>query len=832
MRELRIDPHSLPVYRERDRIVTALRDQQVVVVESPTGSGKTTQLPIILHEAGYARRGVIGVTQPRRIATLSVSEFIAAQIDPAIVGYKMRFDDQTSPETLLKILTDGTLLQEMKADPDLSRYSVIMIDEAHERSLNIDFILGLLKQTLKRRPEFRVIVSSATINAEIFSTYFDGAPVIRIDSQMFPVDIQYRPLVAEGEEDALIAAVVSAIGEGLEKVPDGDFLVFLSGERAIRNCMDALNLAPFRRQLHPIPLFGRLSKDEQELVFVPPPEGKRKVVVSTNIAETSITIDGVTVVVDSGLSKVNYYSPRTYTSSLVEGPISRASAEQRKGRAGRTRPGVCFRLYSQEDMEHRPLFTTEEIFRTDLSEVVLRMSELGIRDFARFDFISPPNQAGLGSAVDTLHLLQAIDQQNALTEIGKMMSAFPLTPRHSRIIVEAVRRFPRVTYEAVCACAFLTTENPFLLPEGLEIEARRAHHRFRDPAGDFTSHLRLLEAYESSNQRKRFADRHYLEKDALDEIINVRDQLLEIVSSLGVPVGKGGSVADYLTAVATGLIQFVCVREGKQSYRSLTANRIQIHPGSVLFRESPEYIVAGEVVRTSRTYARTVSPLERSWIRAVSEDLERGLTRQPGRGSPDRPSRDTTWQVSIGHRSFPMRASKGKKKEAVLNWRDFRRVVSALDAEVPPHLSGLRGVLIHDGAEVAAGSRLRELVLIAACLDPERHRMSGGLRRGSMDALRNPGELCKLIGSVFHLYRMKKSARGLGFLALHCTRAGQYWLAPARTLSGAASETLSSLEQLADDLPRETEEACLDRLSRLYRVATDLIEGRPTPLPD
>ncbi len=832
MRELRMDPHSLPVYRERERIVGALEDHQVVVVESPTGSGKTTQLPIILHEAGYAQRGMIGVTQPRRIATLSVSEFIAAQIDPAIVGYKMRFDDQTSPETLLKILTDGTLLQEIKADPDLSRYSVIMIDEAHERSLNIDFILGLLKQILRRRPEFRVIVSSATINAEIFSTYFDGAPVIRIDSQMFPVGIHYRPLPAEGEDDALIATVVSAIGEALEQVPEGDFLVFLSGERAIRNCIDSLNFAPFRKHLHPIPLFGRLSKDEQELVFEPAPEGKRKVVVSTNIAETSITIDGVTVVVDSGLSKVNYYSPRTYTASLVEGPISRASAEQRKGRAGRTQPGICYRLYSEEDLEHRNLFTTEEIFRTDLSEVVLRMAELGIRDFDRFDFISPPNQAGLGAAVETLRLLQAIDDQNGLTDIGRTMSPFPLSPRHSRIIVEAVRRFPEVTYEAVCACAFLTTENPFLLPEGLEMEARRAHHRFRDPAGDFTSHLRLLQAYESSNQRKRFADRHYLEKEALDEIINVRDQLLEIVSSLGVPIGRGGSVADFLTAVATGLVQFVCIRDGKRSYRSLTANRIQIHPGSVLFREAPEYIVAGEIVRTSRTYARTVSPLERSWIRSVSAELERGLSRQGGRASGERPARDTAWQVSIGGRVFPMRAVKGKKKEAVLDWRDFRRVVSELDAQVPPHLAGLKGVLIHDGAEVAPGSRLRELMLIAASLDPERHRRPMGIRRGSLDAFRNPGELCDLIKSVFHLFRMKKSVNGLGFLALHATRAGQYWLAPAKTLSGAASETLSSLEQLADDLPRETPEACLDRLSRLYRVASDILEGRPTPLPD
>ncbi|MEN6477019.1 MAG: helicase-related protein, partial [Rectinema sp.] len=417
-----MDPHELPVYRQKEKILESLAHNQVIVVESPTGSGKTTQLPVILHEAGFARYGIIGVTQPRRIAVLSVSDFLARQLGvsmPGTVGYKMRFEDRTDSSTAIKIMTDGILLQEMKLDPLLSRYGVLMVDEAHERSLNIDFILGLLKHVLEERPEFKVIVSSATINAEVFSEYFGECPVVKIETETWPVTVIYDSPAAEDESEPVYRAsdeaLLDKISSILERVmsqrmegEDGDVLIFLPGEKAIKECMKRLAYGPLYPKLHLVPLYSRLGKDEQERVFDKAPEGKTKIVMATNIAETSVTIDGIAVVIDSGLAKLNYYNPRTFTSSLIETPISKASCNQRKGRAGRTRPGACYRLYPRKDFENRPLFTTEEIYRTDLSEVVLRMAELGISDFDRFEFISRPAKSGIAGAVDSLNLLDAL----------------------------------------------------------------------------------------------------------------------------------------------------------------------------------------------------------------------------------------------------------------------------------------------------------------------------------------------------------------------------------------------------------------------------------------
>ncbi|MDR0759616.1 MAG: ATP-dependent RNA helicase, partial [Treponema sp.] len=482
---------ELPVYQHKDLILEALAHNQVIVVESPTGSGKTTQMPIILYEAEYAQNGIIGVTQPRRIAAMSVSEYIARQMGaemPGVVGYKMRFEDKTNQHTKIKIMTDGILLQEMKLDPYLSRYSLLMVDEAHERSLNIDFILGLLKRVLEARRDFKVIISSATINAQVFSEYFGEhpgialpeVPVVKIDAITYPITLIYDPpAVQAGKSDglgsdegrrnrrgpggglpaapgggfplgslageALLAKIEGITERFISEKREGDILIFLPGENMIKDCMGRLVSGLAGKYLHMVPLYGRLGKDEQERVFDAPPRGKTKVVIATNIAETSVTIDGVTAVIDSGLSKLNYYNPRTFTSSLVEAPISKASANQRKGRAGRTREGTCYRLYSRKDFENRPLFTVEDIFRTDLSEVVLRMADLGVTAFEEFDFISPPGREGLLAAVETLNLLDALEADRTLSKIGKMMTEFPLPPRQSRIIVEAILRCPDVT---------------------------------------------------------------------------------------------------------------------------------------------------------------------------------------------------------------------------------------------------------------------------------------------------------------------------------------------------------------------------------------------------
>ncbi|MDR3146225.1 MAG: ATP-dependent RNA helicase, partial [Treponema sp.] len=555
---------ELPVYTHKDRILAALETNQVVV-ESPTGSGKTTQMPVILHEAGHSKNGIIGVTQPRRIAAVSVSEFIARQMGtviPGLVGYKMRFEDKTDQNTRIKIMTDGILLQEMKLDPWLSRYSFLVVDEAHERSLNIDFILGLLKRVLEARRDFKVIISSATINAQAFSEYFGECPVVMIDAVTYPVTLIYDPpAVTQGQpgsgrggqiaEDALLAKIEEIVERFIGEKRKGDILIFLSGEKMIKDCMNRLALGEAGRYLHMVPLYGRLGKEEQERVFDAAPRGKTKVVISTNIAETSVTIDGITAVIDSGLSKLNHYNPRTFTSSLVEGPISRASGNQRKGRAGRTREGACYRLYTRRDFENRALFTTEEIFRTDLSEVVLRMADLGIPVFEEFDFISPPGREGILAAVETLKLLDALEEDRSLSRIGKMMTEFPLPPRQSRIIVEAILRYPEVTEETIIAAAFLSTQSPYVLPPGEETDARRAHHSFRDPEGDFVSYLRLYRAYQGASHRGKFCEKNYLDEKAMAEISNVVAQLGEIVSGMGIPILSGGSTEDYLCAVAT-----------------------------------------------------------------------------------------------------------------------------------------------------------------------------------------------------------------------------------------------------------------------------------------
>ncbi len=553
----------------------------------------------------------------------------------------MRFEDKTDASTKIKIMTDGILLQEMKLDPWLKNYSVIMVDEAHERSLNIDFVLGLLKRVLKERSDFKVIVSSATMNTEAFAEYFavNGvpAPIVKIETQTFPVTMVYDPPIGRtttetvSGSELLLAKIESTIDRVLDNKEDGDILVFLPGEKIIKDCIKRLSNASFRSKIHLIPLYGRLPKEEQERVFESAPFGKKKVVVSTNIAETSVTINGITTVIDSGLAKMNYYSPKTYTSSLDETPVSRASCNQRRGRAGRTCPGTCYRLYSKKDFERREEYTKEEIYRTDLSEVVLRMSELGITDFDTFDFISPPEKEGIRGAVETLNLLDALNEDNTLSSVGKMMVEFPLEPRVSRIIVESILRYPEVLDEVLIAAAFMSTHSPFILPPGEETDARKAHHAFRDIQGDFVSYVKLYRTYLSMKNPERFCQNNYLDEKVMSEIHNIKNQLEEEVSMLGIPVTGGGSMDDYLCCIASGMIQFVCIREGRENYKSLTAEHIQIHPGSSMFRKDPLFIVAGEIVRTSRMFAMSVSPLTKTLLARISPDLEARLNAERGK---------------------------------------------------------------------------------------------------------------------------------------------------------------------------------------------------------
>lgn len=818
-------PKDLPVYKQKDKILEALDKSQVIVVESPTGSGKTTQLPLILHEAGYANYGVIGVTQPRRIAAVSVSEYIAKQLKttvPGIVGYKMRFEDETVFDTRLKIMTDGILLQEMKTNPMLNKYSVIMVDEAHERSLNIDFILGLLKNVLANRPEFKVIISSATLNTSVFSEYFDGCPIVRIETHPYPVTVLYDP-PATDEPENLINSIVSIVERNVQE--KGDILIFLQGEKMIKDTVSALLASPVKRKLHIQPLYGRLGKEEQEKVFLKAPMGKTKIVVSTNIAETSVTIDGVTVVIDSGLSKQNFYNPSTFTSSLIETEISQASANQRRGRAGRTQPGMCFRLYKKENFKRRPLYTREEIYRTDLAEVVLRMAEIGIRDFHSFDFINPPGRKGIIGAVETLNLLEALNEDNSLSTIGEMMVKFPLMPRHARMIVEAIMVRPSVLREVIIAATFLSTNSPFLLPQGEELEARKAHHRFRRDGGDFTTYLNLFYKYQESDRRERFCERNYLDFRTMNDLLNIENQLEEIVSDMGIPISEGGSVEDFLTTCSKGLIQFVCVRSGRGSYKSLTAEKIIIHPGSVMFRENPRFIVAGEIVKTSRTYARSVSPLDKSWIQNISRNLAEDLQIHEkggfkGKKGRETGKRDTSWEINIGSTVFKLVSDKGKgKKIALMDWEKLHKALKPYQPNQLPDFGSLKGKLYYKGKELMPVTRVSTILKAAKMINPARDIISSFPRKNyKTDNSQHLKELSDAIADILKAVEGgKRKKKTMGFLTLMTDGQGTYWFKSGRQLNASLNESMASLELLADEVSEETDEAIWGKVNKAYR---------------
>ncbi len=826
-----IDPKSLPVYQQKDKILSAIKNNQVIIVESPTGSGKTTQLPLILYEAGLAEKGIIGVTQPRRIATLSVCDYMANQLNtnvPGLVGYKMRFNDMTSNETLLKVMTDGILLQEIKTDYILSRYSCIIIDEAHERSLNIDFILGLLKRILEERKDFKVIISSATINTSVFSEYFGGVPIVHIDSVMFPVGLVYDPVAAAGNSyDELLFKINDIINRVIREKRKGDILVFLSGEKQIKDCIRMLNASPQRKKMVILPLYGRLSKEEQERVFIQTPKGKTKIVIATNIAETSVTIDGITSVIDSGLAKINSYNPKTYTSSLLETQISKASCNQRKGRAGRTQEGTCYRLYTRSDFETRPLFIKEEIYRTDLSEVVLRMAELGIRDFESFDFISSPGKAGIAGAVETLKLLDAINSDNSLTKYGEMMVKFPLSPRLSRIIVEAVYNYPDIIEESVIAATFLSTNSPFLLPQGEELEARKAHHSLRTIEGDFVSYIKIFRKFESVENREAFCDKYYLDIKVMNELENIKMQLEDIVrEDIGVPVLSGGKTSDYLYAVCKGLIQFVCVKSGKGIYRSLTAEKIHIHPGSVMFRENPQFIVAGEIVRTSKMFAHSVSPLRKEWLANISADLAEKLLRKDT-GKKGVKERDTSNTVKIGETLFRVETVKGKKKKmAVLEWKRMDEIYKRTKFKKIFFPADISGKIVFNGYEILYGEKLSVITRVFPFIDPEKYFLKNIPVRGNMDSGADVNRLIQNISCILNLTPMKKKSRELGFISLNTDNKGNYWFKTSRSFDNALTTSLGSLENLMDEIPEKTNPDETEMINIIYRKLTYIIDSQ------
>ena len=846
-----IDYKSLPVYEQKQRILDCLEEHQVVIVESPTGSGKTTQIPVILYEAGYGTNGIIGVTQPRRIAALSVSEFISKQFNtplPGLVGYKMRFEDQTNFDTRIKIMTDGILLQEVKQDPLLSKYSVLMIDEAHERSLNIDFVLGLVKRILKERTDFHVIVSSATMNTQIFSDYFDEAPIVSIDTITYPITTIYDPVTGGTTSmgpgsDALVHKIVTTVERVIDNDEDnGSILVFLTGEKIIKDCIAALTASPFGNQLYVLPLYGRLTKEEQERVFDPAPEGKRKIVVSTNIAETSVTISDVTTVIDSGLSKLNYYSPRTYTSSLIETPISKAASNQRKGRAGRTQPGTCYRLYTRKDFETRTEYTLEEIYRTDLSEVVLRMAELGITNFYDFDFISNPGREGINGAVETLNWLGALNEDNTLTEIGELMVRFPLEPRISRMIVHSMLYYPDVICKVIVAAAFLSCKSPYAFPQGEEMEARQAHHGFRDMQGDFVSYLKIYRQFEASTNKTEFCKRSYLDERKLYEIENVVTQLGEIVGELGFLLKEDfGNNEDYLTCICAGMAQFVCIRSSDgRTYNTTTADNIFINPGSSMFKMDPLYIVAGEIQRTGKTYALSVSPVTRKILSSLDVDILDSLTNKHNSKAK---GRKKSSESSYENKRKKQESAKSEYNSTPTPFFQTKKISGKKTVIIPLNvlydtikrdkqrkfLRGLeqsKGVItLQDGGLLMKGEKVTYIADIAKNINLWPIRENSWDRHFNGD-ITNPEAKNILLSNITVVLRTaiaKQNSKSYGFITLMNNGSGCYWFKVYQNFSTALVETHSSLETLIDE---DVEFTDLEKshISKIFRMVNSLYE--------
>jgi ATP-dependent helicase HrpA len=627
-------PAGLPVSQRRDDIAAAIRGHQVVIVAGETGSGKTTQLPKICLELGRGVTGQIGHTQPRRIAARTVAERVAQELSTPLadtVGYKVRFTDRSSDSTLIKVMTDGILLNEIGSDRDLLRYDTLIIDEAHERSLNIDFILGYLKQLLPRRRDLKVIITSATIDPERFSQHFGGAPIVEVSGRTYPVEVRYRP-IADDQAQAIIDAIDELAAAG-----PGDILVFLSGEREIRDTADALAGKP---RLDVLPLYGRLSAAEQHRVFETSASAMtRRVVLATNVAETSLTVPGIRSVIDPGTARISRYSLRTKVQRLPIEPISQASANQRKGRCGRVADGICIRLYSEEDFRSRPEFTDPEIQRTNLASVILQMAAARLGDVRAFPFVDPPDPRSITDGVRLLEELGAFDR-GRLTDLGAKMARLPVDPRIARMICESATR--GCAREILIIAAALSIQDPRERPADNQQAADTAHRRFAQPESDFLTFVALWD-YLAQRQRelsgsafRRMCRAEFLNYPRVREWQDLHAQLQSLAADLGVKTQTSSSERMVVhTCLLSGLLSHVGMKvvlpparpgepRGRRpltEYLGARGTRFAIFPGSALARKPPDWVVAAELVETSRLWGRLVAAIEPEWVETVAQHL-------------------------------------------------------------------------------------------------------------------------------------------------------------------------------------------------------------------
>jgi len=616
---------ELPILASRDEFLGAIRENQVVIVVGETGSGKTTQLPIFLYEAGFANGRRIGITEPRRIAAISVAEFVADALQTMpgeVVGYKIRFDDTTADETSIKFMTDGILLRELQEDPDLSDYSVIMIDEAHERSQNIDFVLGLLKDLLARRDDLKVVVASATIDQNKFSNYFWNAPVVSVQGRMFPVEVEWAE--EDTKENDMADAVIAKVSRIHRFSNEGDILVFMTGEADIRKVVTGLEELKLSGVVI-LPVYGSLPPEDQKKIFLQY-HGRRKIVVATNIAETSITVDGVVYVVDSGLIKQAGFDPLSGIQSLDIVRHSQSGCDQRAGRAGRTQSGVCYRMYTKEDYERRPKYTEPEIRRTSLASIVLAMEDIGIENIKDFDFVDPPEAEAFREAYETLIALGAIERgKKGLLEIGKAMARLPLEPRIARMVLEA-EKYNCVEAVATIA-ALLSVRSIFARPKGKEKEADAAHEYFKEqhPDSDLMVYLDVWNEYEESGFSTPWCFENFLNSKSLDEVKKIRTQLFDILKLNGIEITENGSDEDIMKAVAAGLVYNLFHKEGTGfDYTGVLRNCrfVFVHPGSTLFSYvSPRWFVATSIVQTTKVFARGCSRVDIEWLPEIAPQI-------------------------------------------------------------------------------------------------------------------------------------------------------------------------------------------------------------------
>ncbi len=628
-------PEQLPVSQKKDEILEAIRDHQVVIVAGETGSGKTTQLPKICLELGRGVRGLIGHTQPRRLAARTVAERIAEELDTPFgqtVGYKVRFTDHSGGDTLVRLMTDGILLAELQHDRLLEAYDTLIIDEAHERSLNIDFLLGYLRQILPRRPDLKVIITSATIDPERFSRHFGDAPIIEVSGRTYPVEVRYRPIGEESDDQAdLYAAICDAVDE-LSLEPPGDILVFLSGEREIRDAADALTKRQYRNT-EILPLYARLSTAEQHKVFQS--HRGRRIVLATNVAETSLTVPGIKYVIDPGTARISRYSSRLKVQRLPIEPVSQASANQRKGRCGRTSDGICIRLYEEDDFLARPEFTDPEILRTNLASVILQMTSLGLGDVAKFPFIDPPDRRNIKDGVDLLHELHALDKEQGLTEIGRKLARLPVDPRMGRMILEADRN--GCVNEVMIIAAALSIQDPRERPSDKQQASDEKHARFKDPTSDFMAFLNLWnhigerQRELSGSQFRRTLKNEFLHYLRIREWQDLVGQLKQVCRDLGITVNTAqGDPYKIHVSLLSGLLSHIGLFDAeKREYIGARNAKFAIFPGSGLFKKNPRWVMSAELVETSRLWARVNAKIEPDWVEPLAQHLVKRSYSEP-----------------------------------------------------------------------------------------------------------------------------------------------------------------------------------------------------------